>query len=74
MFWKNKEESALFADKGLFLPPPPPPKRKFLIMMDLLKDAEAWDEKGETDICNKLLSLLSEKILEEISDAKTPPI
>ncbi len=62
MFWKRKERVEFTAKSNMFIPPPPPPKKEFETMLELLRDAEKFDNAGEKDVCFATLRNLSEFI------------
>jgi hypothetical protein len=62
MFWKRKEKITHTAKGHIFIPPPPPPKKDFETMLELLRDAEKFDNAGEKDVSNATLKNLCEFI------------
>lgn len=61
MFWKRKERIEFTAKGNIFMPPPPP-KKEFETMLEILRDAEKFDNAGEKDVSNSTLKTLSEFI------------
>ena len=62
MFWKRKERIEYTAKGHIFIPPPPPPKKDFETMLELLRDAEKFDNAGEKGVSNSTLKNLCEFI------------
>ena len=67
MFWKRKERIEQTAKGHIFIPPPPPPKKEFEIMLEILRDAEKFDNAGEKDVSNATLKTLCEFIERHVS-------
>lgn len=59
MFWERKETRIVRSDH-IFVVPPPPPKKHFVTMLEVLKDAEKYDNSGDIDVSKKLLKTLCE--------------
>lgn len=62
MFWKRKERIEHTAKGHIFIPPPPPSKKDFETMLELLRDAEKFDNTGEKDVSDATLKNLCEFI------------
>jgi hypothetical protein len=62
MFWKRKEKIECEYLGHIVCPPPPPPKKEFETMLELLRDAEKFDNAGEKDVSNATLKYLGEFI------------
>lgn len=67
MFWKRKERIDYTAKGHIFIPPPPPPKKEFETMLEILRDAEKYDNAGEKDVSNATLKNLCEFIERHVS-------
>lgn len=52
---KKNTESNTF---NLLFPIPPPPKKEFILMRNLIEDAEKYDNKGHSDIRDSLFDNL----------------
>jgi hypothetical protein len=65
MFWK-RETKAVNSNIGQVLlmrnPPPPPPKKEFETMLEILRDAEKYDNANEIDVRNNTLQNLVDYI------------
>jgi hypothetical protein len=61
MFWKRKEK-VIHGQLGPLLEIPTPPKKDFETMLELLRDAEKFDNAGEKDVSNATLKNLCEFI------------
>lgn len=61
MFWKRKQE-VIHGGLGLLSKIPTPPKKQFATMLEILKDAEKYDNEGEKELSNKMLINLCEYI------------
>jgi hypothetical protein len=66
MFWKRKPVNTVISSKNGYLminnPPPIPPKKEFESMLELLRDAEKYDNSGEAEVSLKQLETLREYI------------
>jgi hypothetical protein len=61
MFWK-REKTITYSPVGPLLQIQPPPKKDFQTMLELLRDAEKFDNSGEKDVSNATLKNLCEFI------------
>jgi len=72
MFWKRKPVNTVISSKNGFVfidnPPLSPPRPEFETMLELLRDAEKYDNSGETEISLKQLETLREYIDRYCSD------
>lgn len=57
-FWKRKEKHTYTRLGHSFVPPPTPPKPQYETMLDLLREAESLENKGEKDTSNEVLKTL----------------
>jgi hypothetical protein len=63
MFMKSKRPEKEDCGLPKFLNPPPPPfKKEFSIMKEILKDAVKYDDAGEKEVSNQILTNLCEFI------------
>jgi len=67
MFW-NRKEKVVIGSLGPLLIPPIPAKREFETMLEILKDAEKYDNGNDIEVRNALLTTLCEHI--EVFKAK----
>ena len=65
MFWKRKAK-VVNSSLGLgpLILPPPPPKKEFKTMLEILRDAEKFDNANEIDVRNNTLQNLVDYINE----------
>ena len=62
MFWKRKKQ-VVSSIGGLPLEVPPiPPKKEFATMLELLRDAEKYDNESEKEASEAVLTTLCEYI------------
>jgi len=61
MFW-NRKEKVVIGNLGPLLMPPIPAKREFETMLEILKDAEKYDNGNDIEVRNALLTTLCEHI------------
>lgn len=64
MFWKRKGRIEHTVKGHIFIPPPPPPKKEFETMLEILRDAEKFDNTNEIDVRNNTLQNLVDYINE----------
>lgn len=65
MFWKRKTilvNSNIGQVPLMRNPPPPPPKKEFETMLEILRDAEKFDNANEIDVRNNTLQNLVDYI------------
>lgn len=60
-FWKRKEKITR-GTLGPLLMPPIPPRKEFETMLEILRDAEKFDNNGEKSVSNSTLRTLCEFI------------
>lgn len=72
MNWFRKSSDLKLTKVGnqLYLSPPPPAKKEFIVMLSLLKDAEKYDNEGDSDVSESILKTLSEYINNYIESGK----
>lgn len=61
MFWKRKKETSHGA-LGPLSVPPTPPKKEFETMLEMLRDAEKYNNAGENEVSDAILTHLCEYI------------
>jgi len=63
MFWRRKTK-VVNSNIGLrpLILPPPPPKKEFETMLEILRDAEKYDNANEIDVRNNTLQNLVDYI------------
>jgi hypothetical protein len=61
MFWKREQKTTAGALRMLEIPPMPP-KKQFATMLEMLRDAEKYDNEGEKDVSIAMLTNLCEFI------------
>ena len=63
MFTKRKRPEKEYCGVPKFLNPPPPPlKKEFSTMKEMLKDAVKYDDAGEKEVSNQILTNICEFI------------
>jgi len=62
MFWHRDRIESRTAKRHVFIAPPPPANKHFKLMLELIKDAEKYDNSGQKDISEAILDLLCKKI------------
>lgn len=60
IFWKREDQKWSQMPIGVLLPPPP--KKQFATMLEMLRDAEKYDNEGEQEVSNAYLTNLCEYI------------
>lgn len=72
MNWFRKSSDLKLSKVGnqLYVSPPPPAKKEFLAMLSLLRDAEKYDNAGDSEISESILKTLSEYINDYIESGK----
>lgn len=70
MFWKRKNRNSITAKGVPFVLPQPPAKKEFETMLEILRDAEKYDNAGEYDVCNLTLNNLKQYIDKYTSTAR----
>lgn len=75
MFWK-RESKIVKGSLGPLLITPIPPKREFQTMLEILRDAEKYDNGNDIEFRNALLTTLIEhiEIFKTKEQLKTRPI
>lgn len=75
MFWK-RETKIVKGSLGPLLIPPIPAKREFQTMLEILRDAEKYDNGNDIEVRDVLLSTLCEQIdmFKSKSKTKSNPI
>lgn len=63
MFWKRKTK-VVNSGLGPIMSPPPPPKKEFETMLEILRDAEKFDNANEIEVRNNTLQNLVDYINE----------
>lgn len=61
MFWKREQEIRN-GELGPLIMPTDPPKKEFKTMLEMLKDAEKYDNAGELDVSKSTLTALCKYI------------
>ena len=70
-FRKSSDLKLSKISNQIYISPPPPPSRKeFITMLSLLRDAEKYDNAGDSEISESILKTLSEYINDYIESGK----
>ncbi len=71
MFWKREERINHYTNGlGPLLEIPVPPQKEYKAILELLRDAEKYDNQGEKEIAKDTLKVLSKHILEYCNPPK----
>lgn len=61
MFWKREKRTTVGV-LGVMEMPPIPPKKQFATMLEILRDAEKYDNEGDKEVSDAMLTNLCEFI------------
>lgn len=69
-FRKSSDLKLSKISNQIYISPPPPSRKEFITMLSLLRDAEKYDNAGDSEISESILKTLSEYINDYIESGK----
>lgn len=69
-FRKSSDLKLSKISNQIYISPPPPSRKEFITMLSLLRDAEKYDNAGDSEISESILKTLSEYINDYIQSGK----